>query len=93
VRRSAKILKGPKRWCAYTIVNMGVWGWARMVPFILVEDAWADLPHLKRLHDEIAARPAAARAVGLKDRFPFKTEMDEDARAHMFKHLAPANAA
>ena len=24
----------------YTIVDMAVWGWARMVPFILGEDAW-----------------------------------------------------
>jgi GST-like protein len=78
---------------AYTILDMSVWGWARMVPFILGEDAWADLPRLKRLHDEIAARPAAVRAVGLKDRFPFKGEVDDEARAHMFKHLAPADAA
>jgi GSH-dependent disulfide-bond oxidoreductase len=78
---------------AYTIVDMSVWGWARMVPFILGEEAWADLPHLRRLHDEIATRPAAARAVGLKDRFPFKAEMDDEARAHMFKHLASAHAA
>ena len=78
---------------AYTILDMSVWGWARMVPFILGEDAWADLPRLKRLHDEIAARPAAVRAVGLKDRFPFKAEVDDEARAHMFKHLAPADAA
>ena len=78
---------------AYTILDMSVWGWARMVPFILGEDAWADLPRLKRLHDEIAARPAAVRAVGLKDRFPFKAEVDDEARAHMFKHLTPAKAA
>ena len=78
---------------AYTILDMSVWGWARMVPFILGDDAWADLPNLKRLHDEIAARPAAARAVALKDRFPFKAEVDDEARAHMFKHLAPADAA
>ena len=78
---------------AYTIVDMSVWGWARMVPFILGEDAWAELPHLKRLHDEIAARPAAVRAVGLKERFPFKAEMDDEARAHMFRHLQPADAA
>jgi GST-like protein len=43
---------------------------------------------LKRHHDEIGARPAAARAVALKDRFTFKAEMDTEARAHMFKHIA-----
>lgn len=74
----------------YTIVDMDVWGWARMVPFILGEDAWAKFPNLKRLHDEISARPAAARAVALKDKFSFKTTMDDEARAVMFKHLARA---
>jgi len=33
----------------YTIVDMAVWGWARMVPFIMGEEAWAGLPNLKRL--------------------------------------------
>ena len=76
----------------YTIVDMCVWGWARMIPFILGDDAWAKLPNVKRLHDEVMARPAAARAIALKDKFPFKTEMDAEARAHNFKHLA-TNAA
>ncbi len=74
----------------YTIVDMSLWGWARMLPFVLGEEAWAKLPNLKRLTDEITARPAAARAVALKEKFPFKTEMDDDARRHMFKHLASA---
>jgi GSH-dependent disulfide-bond oxidoreductase len=71
----------------YTIVDMAVWGWARLIPFILGEEAWAKLPHLKRLHDEISSRPAAARAVALKDKFPFKGEMDDEARAYMFRHI------
>jgi GSH-dependent disulfide-bond oxidoreductase len=72
---------------AYTIVDMDVWGWARMVPFILGDDAWAKLPNVKRLVDEINARPAAAKANGLKDKFKFKAEMDDEARANMFRHL------
>ena len=72
----------------YTIADMDVWGWARMAPFILGEHIWAKLPNLHRLHDEIAARPAAQRAVALKDKFKFKSEMDDEARAVMFKHLA-----
>jgi GST-like protein len=76
----------------YTIVDMDAWGWARMVPYILSKDAWDKLPHLKRLVDEIEARPAAQRAVKLKDRFTFKTEMDDEARRNMFRHLAAANA-
>lgn len=68
----------------YTIVDMAVWGWARVVPFILGENAWAKMPHLKRLFDEISARPAAVRANALKERHAFKTEMDDEARRNMF---------
>lgn len=71
----------------YTIVDMDVWGWARMLPFILGDEAWAKFPNLKRLHDEISARPAAAKAIGLKDKFPFKAEMDDEARRNIFKHI------
>jgi len=72
----------------YTIVDMAIWGWARMLPFILGDDAWAKLPNLKRLFDEVDARPAAAVAKSLKDRHPFKGEMDDEVRRIMFKHLA-----
>ena len=72
----------------YTLVDMAVWGWARAVPFILGPDAWAKLPHVKRLLDEVNARPAAQRAEALKARYTFKTEMDDDARKAMF----PQNA-
>ncbi len=74
----------------YTIVDMDVWGWARMIPLILGDGAWAKFPNLKRLHDEIAARPAAARAVALKDRFTFKATIDDAARKVMFRHLERA---
>ena len=76
----------------YTIVDMDVWGWARMLPFVLGDGAWEKFPHLKCLVDEINARPAAARAIALKDKFEFKTAMDDEARAHMFKHLSLAVA-
>ena len=72
---------------AYSIVDMDVWGWARLVPFIMGEEAWAKFPNVKRLVDEVSARPAAARAVALKDKHTFKAEMDDEARGHMFKHL------
>jgi len=69
---------------SYTIVDMAVWGWARAVPFILGEDAWSALPHVKRLLDEINARPAAQRAEALKTKHQFKTELDDEARRYMF---------
>ncbi len=72
---------------SYTIVDMNVWGWARMIPFVLGAETWADLPNLKRLVDEIEARPAAQAAIGLKDKFTWKTEMDEEALKNMFRHL------
>src|SRR5882724_10434935 len=68
----------------YTIVDMAVWGWSRAVPFILGDEGWAKLPNLKRLFEEISARPAAVRANTLKDKHAFKTDMDDDARRHMF---------
>ncbi len=71
----------------YTIVDMAFWGWARMATFALGDDAYAKYPNAKRLLDEIMARPAAARALALKDKFTFKAEMDDEARAVMFGHL------
>ena len=71
----------------YTIVDMNVWGWARMIPFVLGEEAWADYPNLKRLVDEIEARPAAQKAITLKDGFTWKAEFDDEARRNMFRHL------
>ncbi len=40
----------------YTIVDMDIWGWARMIPFILGEEAWSTLPissvsSMKSMHD------------------------------------------
>ncbi len=78
---------------SYTIVDMAVWGWARAVPFVLGEDAWAAMPNLKRLFDEISARPAAERASALSKRHAFKTEMDEEAKRNMFRHIGAAAAA
>jgi GSH-dependent disulfide-bond oxidoreductase len=72
----------------YTLVDMAVWGWARAVPFLLGADAWEKLPNVKRLLDEINARPAAQRAEALKTRHAFKTEMDDDARKAMFSQNA-----
>jgi GSH-dependent disulfide-bond oxidoreductase len=71
----------------YTIVDMDVWGWSRLMPVVLGDSAWAKFPNLKRLVDEIGARPAAQRAVALKDKHKFKAEMDDEARKAMFRHL------
>jgi GST-like protein len=73
----------------YTIADMALWGWARMIPGIFGgEDAWSRFPHVRRLLDQISARPAGVAAEALKTRFTFKKEMDEDARRQMFPQLA-----
>jgi GSH-dependent disulfide-bond oxidoreductase len=72
----------------YTVVDMGVWGWTRLIPLVLGEAGFAKFPNVKRLTDEISARPAAAKAAALKDKFKWKAEMDDEARSNMFKHLA-----
>ena len=71
----------------YGIVDMALWGWARMAPFVLGDEAFTRYPNVKRLVDEVSARPAAARALALKDKFTFKAEMDDEARHIMFGHL------
>ena len=59
----------------YSIVDMAFWGWARLMPFVLgTGDAtWAAYPQIKRLLDEINARPAVARTEALKAKHAFKT--------------------
>ena len=77
----------------YTIVDMALWGWARMVPFVIGASpkdvsVWETLPNLKRLLDAVNAHPAAARAEALKERHAFKTDFDEEAKRAMFRHIA-----
>jgi GST-like protein len=76
----------------YTIVDMAVWGWGRVAPFVLGEERWAALPNIRRLFNEISARPAAQAASALKDRHAFKAEMDDEARRAMFPQNEPRAA-
>ncbi len=69
----------------YTVVDMAVWGWARLVPVVLGGDAaWTKLPNVKRLVDEISKRPAVARVEEMKKKYTFKAEMDDVAKRSMF---------
>ena len=68
----------------YTIVDMAVWGWARLMPRVLGEEGAAKQANVARLVAEIDARPAAERAVALAASHAFKTETDEEARRYMF---------
>jgi GST-like protein len=58
-----------------------------MAPYVLGDDVFSKYRNVKRLFDEVSARPAAGRASVLKDKFTFKAEMDEEAKNIMFGHL------
>lgn len=69
----------------YSIVDMAFWGWARLVPIVMgTDNPWGQYPQIKRLLDEISARPAAQRVEKLRTAHAFKTELDDDARRNMF---------
>ena len=82
---------GSRKWMlgdTYTVVDMAVWGWSRLIPNVLGAEAPKQYPNLQRHLGEINARPAAQRALALKDKHAFKTDMDDAARIAMFPHLA-----
>ena len=72
----------------YSIIDMAVWGWARLMPRVIDAAAWDDLHNLKRLVDWITVRPAAKRVIELTERHAFKAEQDEESNRYMF----PSNA-
>jgi GST-like protein len=72
----------------YTIADMALWGWANFAGYVFGETGLTGYPNVKRLVDEISARPAAQRAHELKAKQTFKTDFDEEARRALF----PQNA-
>jgi GST-like protein len=72
---------------SYSIVDMALWGWSRLIPFVLGQEAPARFPNVQRHLAEVGARPAAVRALALKDKHAFKAEMDDAAKLAMFPHL------
>ena len=52
--------------------------------YILGGNGLAAAPNVKRLFDEISARPAAQRAHGLKGQLVLKAEFDEETRRNLF---------
>jgi GST-like protein len=69
----------------YSIVDMALWGWARMMPYVLgVENPWQQYPHIKRFLDLVNTRPAMAKVDEITKAHTFKTEMDDEARRFMF---------
>ena len=68
----------------YSIADMALWGWANFAGYILGEKGLSDYVNVKRLVDEIGKRPAAARALALKERLALKTDFDEETRRALF---------
>ncbi|WP_321918054.1 MULTISPECIES: glutathione S-transferase family protein [unclassified Paraburkholderia] len=68
----------------YSIADMALWGWAMFAGYILAEKGLSDYANVKRLVDEIGKRPAAARALALKERLTLKTDFDEETRRALF---------
>jgi GST-like protein len=81
----ARLARQPYMLDEYGIVDMAVWGWARVIPRVFgAESAWERLPNVRRVLDEINARPAAQRAEALKTQHAFKDLVDDAARQHLF---------
>ena len=70
----------------YTIVDMCVWGWARLLPKIIGDGELEKRTNLNRLVTEIDSRPASQRALGINatHNHSFIVEMDDEANKFMF---------
>ncbi|WP_321948422.1 glutathione S-transferase family protein [Paraburkholderia sp. J10-1] len=68
----------------YPIADMALWGWANFTGYILGEKGLGDYTNVKHLVDEIGKRPAATRALALKERLTLKTDFDEETRRALF---------
>jgi len=70
----------------YSILDMSVVVWSRIIGRVCGDEAWPKYPNLKRHLDDVTARPAFQRADAVKDRHTFKTDMDAQARRFLFPH-------
>ena len=78
---------GQSEWLAgddYSVADMAAWGWAQFAPYIFGDAGLSAYPNVERMRDAISARPAAAKALAIKDGLSFKSEMDEETKRAMF---------
>lgn len=61
--------------------------------YILGENGLAADPNVKRLFDEISARPGAQRAQDLKEKWVFKAEFNEETRHNCLRKIRPETVA
>ena len=76
----------------YTIADMALWGWARSAGYIFGEQGLREYPNVQRLIAQVDGRPAATRAVNLKDRLTLKAEFDAETRRALFPQNEPVAA-
>jgi GST-like protein len=73
----------------YTIADMSVWGWARLIPHMFDDkNAFSRYPNIGRLVGEINARPAVDRVEALMGSRPFKAGNDAEAQRYLYPQLA-----
>ena len=74
----------------YTIVDMALWGWARMLHRVLGDGAIDAFPNVKRHFEEVSSRKAAQAAEKLRASHEWKGDFDADARRFMLPQNEPA---
>jgi GSH-dependent disulfide-bond oxidoreductase len=79
---------------SYSIADMSAWGWLDRASRVLhgAEDPLGDYPNLKRLFENVEARPAAARARSVGKGHAFKAVFDEESRRALFPSNYPSAA-
>ena len=70
----------------YTIVDMALWGWTRMIEKVIAPGELEKRVHLKRLMDKInnGSASQAAENIANNNSHNFKIEIDEEASKFMF---------
>lgn len=71
---------------SYTIVDMAVWGWTRMIEKVLQAGELDKRINLKRLMNYINDRSASKKAeeIAIRNNHKFKMEVDKEASKYMF---------
>jgi len=68
----------------YTIADIALWGWGISAGYIFGAQGLKDFPHVAKLVEEISNRPAALRAIAMRDGLKVKTEHDDIAIRSLF---------
>ncbi len=70
----------------YTIADMITWPWARIIPNMIYDGSWENVPNLSRWSYEVAERPAVARCFRMHSDWGKRerTEEEEKARRELF---------